>query len=251
MRRQCKNAEQAHSYSPIFLQNSAEVASTVEPVEPAEPLTLESLYSSISGMTDYRDWTIHRGESTVQIYKLVTLPSSSKSPPALSHCLTLKHDLTWDLFINGRCVTTSTCRALATTPTTLDLERLNILLKLVEGLHICAGHPDDKFVALADERHGSLGKAFLDRSSVVALNGTSYNCTLRSCECEMLTHGSKCSECVRYRSTLRALYNRHIKRKNRTTISPSHSHANDRSVHAQDRKMAGGVAFFNTGTHLS
>ena len=193
---------------------------------------------------NYRDWIIHRGESTVQIYKLVNSPSSSSSPLALSHCLTVNSNLTWDLFVHGRCVTRRTCPALASASTTLDLEHLTILLKLVEDLHICAGHPDDKFVTLADERHGSLGTACLDRSSVVVLNGTSYTCTLRSSKCEMLTHSSKCGECVHYRPTIRALYNRHVKKQNRAMISPSHSHANDRSVQWV-RKMGEGAVYLH------
>ena len=69
-------------------------------------------------------------------------------------------------------------------------------------------------MALADERRGSLGTAFLDRSSVVALNGSSYHCTLISSACGSTVQQAHQEE----------------EQGNTSILSPSHSHANDRSV---------------------
>ena len=87
---------------------------------------------------------------------------------------------------------------------------LNRLLKLVDSLNICAGHPEDHFLDLADSRKGKFQSAgnstvaFTDTYYPVSLNGKEYSRTIRTSACEILVHGPKCDVCKKYRSSLRS-----------------------------------------------
>ena len=86
---------------------------------------------------------------------------------------------------------------------------------------ICAGHYDDKFIALSYTRGGRFlshsGElvAFLDEAICVEVGGKQYSASIRHVKCELLINGdvTVCVPCSGFRSTLRALLSYHNKQK--------------------------------------
>ena len=106
----------------------------------------------------------------------------------------------------------------------------------IDSLNICPGHPDEHFVRMAASREGNFYRAsgelsaYLDKSGTFYLNGNRYKETVRSCKCQLLINGIKCSECSNYRDTLRAIYHRWFKQQNQSPNqhTSTHSHTNER-----------------------
>ena len=131
--------------------------------------------------------------------------------------------------MHGNPVTGSACPALSSIPYHLCPSAFTKLTSLVSSLNVCVGHPDSsKIIDLAKSRKGKLASAFLDNYAPVTLKGTIYAQTVRTLACEYLVQGTKCSVCIKYRSTLRSMYSRQQKQ---SLNSPSSSHANDRFMH--------------------
>ena len=70
----------------------------------------------------------------------------------------------------------------------------------IDQLTVCAGHPDQHFVAMGNEVISSSGDfaAYVDQNGAVQLNGKTYTETVRSSKCHFLIRGTKCPECVAY-----------------------------------------------------
>ena len=131
--------------------------------------------------------------------------------------------------MHGNPVTGSACPALSSIPYHLCPSAFTKLASLVSSLNVCVGHPDSsKIIDLAKSRKGKLASAFLDNYAPVTLKGTIYAQTVRTLACEYLVQGTKCSVCMKYRSTLRSMYSRQQKQ---SLNSPSSSHANNRFMH--------------------
>ena len=135
----------------------------------------------------------------------------SQGQPTVTRSVTVNDDLTWHVRIHGQTLYTSKCVALKCLPVTVKTKiALNRLLKLVDSLNICAGHPEDHFLDLADSRKGKFQSAgnstvaFIDTYYPVSLNGKEYSRTIRTSACELLVHGPKCDVCKKYRSSLRS-----------------------------------------------
>ena len=68
----------------------------------------------------------------------------SHGQPTVTRSVTVNDDLTWHVRIHGQTLNTSKCVALKCLPVTVKTKiALNRLLKLVDSLNICAGHPED------------------------------------------------------------------------------------------------------------
>lgn len=127
------------------------------------------------------NWTIDCDGSTLKLSKVESFSSlTSKSPVIITHCLSIKEDLKWELFVYGKLVHQALCPALSTAPEFIDGHSINSLLQLIESLNVFAGHSDDKFVTFAREKKGRIGSAVLDEFAPVLLNGDWYNATVRS-----------------------------------------------------------------------
>ena len=169
----------------------------------------------------------------------------SHGQPTVTRSVTVNDDLTWHVRIHGQTLNTSKCVALKCFPVTIKTKiALNRLLKLVDSLNICAGHPDDHFLDLADSRKGKFQSAgnstvaFTDTYYPVSLNGKEYSRTIRTSACELLVHGPKCDVCKKYRSSLRSLHSQWMSQLNansgkHTAVS---SHTNYRYLRTPQRK---------------
>ena len=118
----------------------------------------------------------------------------------------------------------------------------NELLAQVDGLNVCAGHPDQQFLNIADSRKGkfqtankSTAIAFADDYFCVNLNGETYPRTIRTTACELLVHGIRCVTCKQYRSTLHSLRTRKLKLPKSDTTAVS-SHGNIRYLKTSERR---------------
>lgn len=182
-------------------------------------------------------WSDQSGnlQDGIKICKISDVSSSTLQPLIITHSLRVHANLTWELFVHGQQVS-STCSALTAIPSTLSSTSFTALLSLVDKLNICAGHPDDHMIELADARKGRLSSAFLDEHAPVQLNRCVYQRTIRASGCELLVHGSKCAVCVHYRSTLRSMLYKHQKHGKTPLISPTRSHCNNRFMHTPQRK---------------
>ena len=122
-------------------------------------------------------------------------------------------DLTWCVDVHGQALDPTKCNALKNFPVTINTKAaFNQLLKLVNTLNICAVHPDQHFLDLADSCKGKFQSisnktvAFTDTTYPVSLNGEVYSRTIHTISCEILVHGLKCKTCKKYHSALRSLY---------------------------------------------
>ena len=85
------------------------------------------------------------------------------------------------------------------------------LVKLIDRLKVCPGHPDEEFLELVDRRKGVVKsasgniQAHSDNFFPVTINGKVYPRTIRTAKCELLVHKATCDTCKKYRSNLRTL----------------------------------------------
>lgn len=165
----------------------------------------------------------------IKVCKIIDVPSTSQQPLFISHSLSIRPNLTWDLFVHGKPVSSETCSALSSASLCICPGSVNAFLKLIDSLSICAGHPDSKFIELAQARKGSFTSAILDTYAPVNLKGETYAQTVRTLSCEVLIPlpSVRCSVCLKYRNTLRYMCSRQ-KKKMEQSQSPSSSHANNR-----------------------
>ena len=163
----------------------------------------------------------------------------------VTRSVAVNNDLTWCVHVHGRPLESGRCSALNGVPVTISNKAaLNRLLKLVDSLHICAGHPDQHLLDLADFRKGkfqsnsNITVAFTDTTYPVSLNGEVYSRTIRTVACEILVHGPKCEACKNYRSALRSLHSQWVRQlkagtEKHTAVS---SHTNYRYLRTPQRK---------------
>ena len=135
----------------------------------------------------------------------------------MKYSITVSSNGTWKLFVHGQVVSNS-CKCIASVPACLHLCDLNALIAHLESLFVCPGHPDDRFVTMIKSKKGKEIKgcsgslsAVLDDYCEIEYEGNVYNCTVRPSKCELLTELPRCSSCVAYRSTLRAMHSRWVK----------------------------------------
>ena len=195
---------------------------------------LVSVQSSIVLPTDWSMSTDSNG--CLNICKIAQVPSSSTSnqPLSLSHCLTINRDLTWKLYVCGKRVDVSTCKALQSVSTTLRPASANTLLETLDSLNVCIGNPDEHFVELCIAHKGHILSpdgsviAFKDVYCTVMFEGDSFDSTVRTSKCDLLVNGLKCENCKKYRSVLRAMYSRQCKSNSSSERCEISSHVNYR-----------------------
>ena len=135
----------------------------------------------------------------------------------VTHSLSINADLSWSLFVNQRRVEATTCGALRTLAGPMSADKLSQLLLTLDRLPLCAGQPDDHFMRMILTKKGKITSsngevvAYVDDAHV-ELNGETYTQTIRTFNCEILSHSVKCSSCTKYRTTLRSMYHRWSKR---------------------------------------
>ena len=96
---------------------------------------LQSLMTDLVLPTKH--WTIQNKLSCdVLIYK----PSDHSS--LVTHCVRIKHDLTWTLSVHGVEVCAQKCDLLICIPKHLCQRSLVNLLNLLDSFKVCPGHPD-------------------------------------------------------------------------------------------------------------
>ena len=167
-------------------------------------------------------WVIQEVNSNLGICKL---SCNSSREIAILYSIIITPDHHWTLVVHGRQVDQTKCSVLANIPKQLSVQTLQSLLSLLDTCNICAGHPEENFIKMAESRKGKLLTRNGDR--VVALvdtlplviEGKVFDKTIRSCACELVIKGKKCSACVSFRGTLRKSYHRWIKQK---SLSPQH-----------------------------
>ena len=153
---------------------------------------------------------------------------SSAQPLAISHTVKIHSNFTWTITVHGHLVAQEQCSALFNLLVIASINDLAQLLVQVDQLRVCPGHPDPHFVAMANARKGKFTSssgdttAYMDTNCAVELNGQMYTETVRSSKCHLLIRGTKCSECVAYRDTLRSIHHRWSKKQNQSP-SPVHT----------------------------
>ena len=160
----------------------------------------------------------------------------------MTHYVTINEDLSWNIQVHGKPVDKTKCCALKSFPEIIKTKLvINGLLQLVDGLNVCAGHPEQQFLDLADSRKGKFQSAnqstvaFTDAYFPVRLNGEVYSHTIRTTACELLVHGSKCDTCKQYRSTLCSLHSRKVSQPKSDSTAVS-SHINFRYLRTSERR---------------
>ena len=160
----------------------------------------------------------------------------------MTRSVTVHEDLSWSIQVHGRPVDKMKCSALKAFPETIKTKvAVNRFLSMVDSLNVCAGHPEQQFLDLADSRKGKFQSvnqntvAFADAYFPIHLNGKMYPRTIRTTACELLVHGAKCNACKQYRSTLRSLHSRKASQPKSDSTAVS-SHINFRYLRTPERR---------------
>ena len=171
--------------------------------------------------------------------------SSSSHPLLITHCVTVERDQTWKISVHGHELNPQENEKLSLMPSRIQSAcSLNHLLSTIDHLHVCAGHPDENFLRMVEDKKGKLISvkgtvaAYIDTNAYVELNGQTYATTLRHSKCQLLTSAKKCIVCVNYRATVRSIYHRWIKSLNKSPscIPSTSSHVNNKWLKTPERK---------------
>ena len=133
----------------------------------------------------------------------------------------------------------SSCSALASIPVHLIPESFSQLLNITDQLNVCAGNPEDHFMARAKKglfkSRTNTATAILDNYAPVVLNGEPFTEKIRTVACELLVQGVKCSSCKSYRATLRKIYSRWSSCEP-SSFTETTSHVNERYLNTTEKK---------------
>ena len=209
------------------------------------PLSLEILHSTV--LLPSQKWTDQTTNSLVEIKLCMlgehSIPSGKEGVVILT--LTIKPDFSWSLLVHGVEVTQLRCPAISKLPSHISSpEDINGILTLLDSLVLCSGHPDSHLVEMATSRKHFEARtaAFVDSQSDYNIGSETYSTTVRTKSCSMLvsTQSRKCSACVRYRSTLRTMYNRCCSQNSQNRneqASTSTSHTNIRYLTSPEKSL--------------
>ena len=184
-------------------------------------------------------WHYKTCSDSVCFYKLV---ASADQPPNVSRAVNVNVDGTWKVFVHNHALNPS-CEAIKVISKSITgLDSLKQLIELVDGLRVCAGHPDANFVTFCLAKKGKFTSkhgeevAYVDSYLPIFLNGESYLQTVRTKDCELLVRTSKCAACKKYRKTIRILYNR-WKQRDSESFSDSSCNTNNRYLNTPEKLM--------------
>ena len=124
-------------------------------------------------------------------------------------------------------------------PKVLEEKDASNLISKLNGLNVCVGQPDTKFVDVCIAKNGQILSrnnqvvAYLDSTTCVSADGEIYARTVRHSQCEMLVLGSCCKKCADYRDNLRVISRNHSLSKKRIKFS---KHTNFRYMKSPQKK---------------
>jgi len=204
-------------------------------------MDISSLHKSLANCS--HGWVDITKEQTdsICLCKFSEIPSQSSQPPVITHCLSVKTDFTWLFHVHDHHLSPQNCNALNNVPETLSVDTLHALLQQVNTLNVCCGQPDAHFLSMIKREKGRIissngqTKAYVDEYAPVTLGGDTYQATIRTVSCEILTGGNKCLSCKAYRNALRAMHSRWVRR-NADEMSNTTSHSNERYLNTPQRK---------------
>jgi len=154
-------------------------------------------------------WAIQMVNSNLGMCKLSCVSSQEI---AVIHSVVITPTCHWTLVVRGRHIDQSKCSLLKSIPIQLSIQTLQSMLSLLDACNICAGHPEEDYVRMAESRKGKLLSlsgntvvAYVDTLPLV-LEGKVFEKTIQSSSCEILVKGKKCSACVSFHGTLRKSY---------------------------------------------
>lgn len=152
----------------------------------------------------------------------------SKESLAITMCLVINKDMSWNLFVHGKEVNTDECDILKSVPNILSDIHLEELVSTLDKCSLCPGNPDYKFVDMVEAKKGKLFSkngidvvAMVDSFEPVNVDGTTYPKTVRNFRCQMIVNVRKCQSCVSYRDSLRRIFHRWSKQKLKSPIRKS------------------------------
>ena len=153
---------------------------------------------------------------SIHLCKVSEVATQSSQPPVITHSLSVNSNRAWALHVHNHPLSAQA------------------LLNQVDNLNICCGQPDSHFVSMVQRKKGKIisaqgqAKAYIDEYAPVTLGVDTYQATIRTTSCELLTSGNKCSKCKRYRNTLR---------RSACDMSSPTSHSNERYLNTPQRKL--------------
>ena len=161
-------------------------------------------------------WSNQSSPSQLRLCKIQSQPhtSSVEDPLSVHVSLLVNEDLSWTVFVQGKQVEQSNTPLLSTIPANLDGSSCTQLLTLLDTALLCPGHPDPRYMEMAEHRKGTfIGqdgrvRATFDKRHIIDSSGKIYSSTIRTTACEFLTDGSVCHSCMAFGSTLRSMYYR-------------------------------------------
>ena len=92
---------------------------------------------------------------SIRLCKVIDIPSSLTQLLVITHSITVHSNLSWKVYVHNH--EAKRCAALSNihVPLELDERSINELIRSVYMLHVCAGHPDHKFLSLLKVRKGN------------------------------------------------------------------------------------------------
>lgn len=137
--------------------------------------------------------TVHDGTDHVTYSKVVTTGGlGHPSRPCITCSVEVKEGSVLTVLVHNQELNIKRCKVLPSNP---DLATL----LHVDGLKICPGNPDIRFMDMAAAPGGKFKnkekiQAFVDGYAPVTLNGEYYTSTIRSTSCDLLTRDAKCEQ---------------------------------------------------------
>ena len=139
--------------------------------------------------------------------------SSCPPPLTISKILTVKEDLSWEVYVENYCIQANNNPVLNSYPSKITATKFIQLINAVHSGNVCVGNYNEQFIRLARSKKGHFysvnGKlvAVLEESFCFTVEGIDRCGTVRHVKCEVLLVEDKtvCTVCIRYRNTLRAL----------------------------------------------
>ena len=113
----------------------------------------------------------------MKLCRISSTATTSRQPVVITHCLTVKSDLKWLLYVHNNKLTPETCQSLKQFPVTLDIVTLENLLLEIDRLRVCCGHPDAQFIAMVNAKKGEIvanGKCLLKLTAMPVYASTVY-----------------------------------------------------------------------------
>ena len=115
--------------------------------------------------------------------------SSSSHPLLITHCVTVERDQTWKISVHGHELNPQENEKLSLMPSRIESAcSLNHLLSTIDHLHVCAGHPDENFLRMVEDKKGKLISvkgtvaAYIDTNAYVELPGNKFVLSEKFCQ---------------------------------------------------------------------